>query len=72
MIIATALGYMDASWKYPIARRQRLQFGAASIITLGVFTVIYLGAYYAGKRWPWHNKGSLEYRAHPRHQKMWP
>ncbi|WP_232315565.1 hypothetical protein [Mycobacterium celatum] len=72
VIIATALGHMDASWEYPIARRQRIQFGAASIITLGVFAVFYLGAYYAGKRWPWRNKRSLEYRAHPRHQKMWP
>jgi hypothetical protein len=70
--LATALGYMDASWEYPIARRQRLQFGIASIITLGVFTALYLGAYYAGKRWPWRNKRSLEYRAHPRHQKRWP
>lgn len=72
VIMATALGYMDASWEYPIARGQRIQFGAASIITLGVFTFFYLGAYSAGKRSPWRNKQSLEYRAHPRHQKMWP
>lgn len=67
--IATVLGYMDASWECPIARGQCLQFGLASIVTLGVFTAFYLWAYYAGKRWPWHNKRSFEYCEHRRHQK---
>lgn len=71
--IATAFGYaLDGSWGYPIARGQYLQFAIIGVITGGVFTVFYLGGYYAGKRWPWRNKRSLEYRAHPRHQKREP
>lgn len=70
--LAVLGGYGDAVWEYPIARGQRIQFVIIAIITAGVFTVFYLGAYYAGKRWPWRNKRSMEYRAHPRHQKKWP
>jgi hypothetical protein len=65
-------GYFgDASWGYPIARGQRVQFVIISMVTLGVFTILYLGAYYAGRRWPWRNKRSSEYQAHPRHQKRY-
>lgn len=75
LLVVGAAGYGyagDASWGYPIARGQYLQFIIISVITLGVFTVFYIGGYYAGKRWPWRNKRSLEYRAHPRHQKKEP
>jgi hypothetical protein len=56
---ASGLGYADASWGYPIARGQRIQFGIVTIITAGTFTVLYLLAHAAGK-------DSFEYRAHPR------
>lgn len=70
--IAAGLGYGDASWGYSIARGQRVQFVIIAIITAGVFTILYLGGRYAGKRWPLRRKQSLEYRAHPRHQKRYP
>lgn len=69
---AIGFGYTDAIWGYPIARRQIIQFFVISIITAGVFTVLYLGAYFAGKHWPWRNKQSMEYRPHPRRQQKWP
>jgi energy-coupling factor transporter transmembrane protein EcfT len=72
VLAAIGLGHGDASWGYSIARGQRLQFGIISILTVGVFTVLYLGAFYAGKRWPLRIKHSYEYRAHPRHQKRYP
>lgn len=67
------LGYFaDGSWGYPIARGQCLQFLIISLVTLGMFTILCLGAYYAGKRWPWRNKRSSEYMANLRHQKRYP
>lgn len=72
VLAAIVLGYGDASWGYSIARRQLMQFGIISVITAGAFTVLYLCAYYAGKKWPLHRKQSMEYRAHPRHQKRYP
>jgi hypothetical protein len=72
VFLAVAAGLGDASWDYPIARGQRLQFGIASIITAGAFTILYLAAYYTGKRRPLRRKQSLEYRAHPRHRKIDP
>lgn len=71
-LTAIVLGYGDASWGYSIARRQRIQFGIIAVITAGTFTILYLGAYYAAKRWPLRRKESMEYRAHPRHQKRYP
>jgi hypothetical protein len=65
-------GYIDASWGYSIARGQRLQFVIIAIITAGAFTLLYVVGYYAGKRWPPRRKQSMEYRAHPRHQKRYP
>ncbi|MGV0737209.1 hypothetical protein ABQF35_10430 [Mycobacterium syngnathidarum] len=70
--LAAGFGYGDAVWGYPIARGQRIQFFIISVITTGVFTVFYLGAYLAGKHWPRRNKQSMEYRAHPHHQQNWP
>ncbi|WP_019969384.1 hypothetical protein [Mycobacterium sp. 141] len=69
--LAAGFGYGDAIWEYPIARGQHIQFFIISIITAGVFTVLYLAAYFTGKRWPRRNKRSMEYRAHPRHQQKW-
>ncbi|WP_236054827.1 hypothetical protein [Mycobacterium sp. SM1] len=72
VVFAPGYGYSDASWGDPVARGQRLQFVIIAIITAGVFTAFYLAAYRAGRRWPWRYKRSLEYRAHPSHQKRWP
>jgi hypothetical protein len=72
VFIAVPAGIGDASWDYPIARGQRLQFVIASVITAGAFTVLYLAAYHIGKQRPLRMKRSLEYRAHPRHRKNYP
>jgi uncharacterized membrane protein YkgB len=66
-IVATLRGYEDGSWAYPIARGQRLQLGVSTVITLGIFGVLYLGGFLMGRRWPRRSKRSLEYRANPRH-----
>ena len=65
LFLAIATGYGDASWGYPIARRQLIQFTVLAIVTLGTFTVVYLAAYALAKRRPIRSKHSLEYRAHP-------
>jgi len=72
LVFATVAGYSDASWGYPVARGQRLQFVIISLITACVFTVVYFAGYAAGKRWPLRRKKSMEYRAHPRLQKRYP
>lgn len=69
VFLAVATGYGDASWGYGIARRQHIQFTVAAVITVGVFSVLYLVAYQAGKHWPSRREQSLEYRVHPRHRK---
>lgn len=66
------VGYSDASWDYPIARGQRTQLVILSLGTAGLFVIVYLAAYCAGKRWPVRRKQDMEYRAHPRHQKRYP
>lgn len=71
-LLAIGTGYGDASWDYPIARRQYIQLGVASIITAGSFALLYLIAYYTARRFPLRRKQSLEYRAHPRHRKNEP
>lgn len=70
VFLSVAMGFGDASWGYGIARGQRVQFGIAAVVTVGVFTALYLAAYQTGKRWPSRRKHSMEYRAHPRHQKL--
>jgi hypothetical protein len=60
-------GYGDASWDYPVARGQRLQFAIATITTISTFAILYLSAYCVGKRLPLRRRQSMEYRAHPRH-----
>lgn len=72
VVESLGFGYFDGSWRYSVARGQRLQFTILAVMTLGVFTVLYLTGYYTGKRWPWRHKQSMEYRAHPRHQKRYP
>jgi hypothetical protein len=70
VFLAVAMGFGDASWGHGIARGQRLQFVAAAIVTLGAFAALYMAAYQTGKHWPSRRKQSMEYRAHPRHQKL--
>jgi hypothetical protein len=70
VFLAIATGYGDASWDYPIARRQRIQFGIITVITVGIFTALYLLAYFAGKHRPLRRTQSMEYRAHPRHRRL--
>ncbi|WP_232000657.1 hypothetical protein [Mycobacterium kyorinense] len=72
VIIAAGYGYGDGSWGYPVARGQRVQFYIISIVSIGTFSVLYLSAYWAGRRWPLRRNQSMEYRAHPRHQKRYP
>lgn len=69
-LMAALAGHGDSSWGYPIARGQYVQFAVISVITAGGFTVTYLIAYYAGRLWPLRRRNSMEYRAHPRHQKQ--
>ncbi|WP_328350794.1 hypothetical protein OG976_16610 [Mycobacterium sp. NBC_00419] len=69
VIFALGFGYGDASWGYRVARGQHIQFAIIGILTVGTFTVLYLTAFVAGWRWPLRRKESLEYRAHPRHQR---
>ncbi|MBO0878918.1 MAG: hypothetical protein J2P17_00720 [Mycobacterium sp.] len=73
LIVAAAisLGYQDAIWQYPMARGQRVQFVLISVVTLGVFTIFYLCAYDASKRWLLRRQQSGEYHM-PRHQRRYP
>lgn len=68
LTIVTAYG--DASWRYPVARGQYVQFVANTVITAGVFYFLYVAAYYAGRRHPIRRKQSMEYRLHPRHREL--
>lgn len=70
--LAIATGYGDASWGYPIARGQRIQFAILAVVTVGSFTVLYLAAYAVAKRRPVRSRHSLEYRAHPRLRNQYP
>lgn len=67
VFLPAVTGYGDASWDYPVARGQRLQFAIATITTIGTFAILYLSAYCVGKRLPLRRRQSMEYRAHPRH-----
>ena len=69
IFFGVVLGLGDASWGYGIARGQKIQFAIVTIITAGTFAVIYLAAYWIGKHKPVRRKQSMEYRAHPRHQR---
>lgn len=68
-IFALGFAYNDASGGFRVARGQYVQFTIIGIMTAGVFTALYLLAFAAGRRWPLRHRQSLEYRAHPRHQK---
>ncbi|WP_235009789.1 hypothetical protein [Mycobacterium sp. 3519A] len=69
VFLSIAMGFGDASWGYGIARGQRVQFVIAAIVTVGVFAALYLAAYQIGRHSPLRRKRSMEFRAHPRHQK---
>lgn len=67
VFLAVATGYGDASWGYPVARGQRIQFAIVTIVTVGAFAILYFSAYYVGTHVPLRRQQSMEYRAHPRH-----
>ncbi|RAV15158.1 hypothetical protein DQP55_07285 [Mycolicibacterium sp. GF69] len=50
LFAAVSLGYRDALAGRPIAAGQKLQLGLLTVLTLGVFLVVYRGSYEAGKR----------------------
>ncbi|WP_163796708.1 hypothetical protein [Mycolicibacterium sediminis] len=62
VFLAVITGLGDASWGYPVARGQRIQFAVLTVVTLGTFTALYLVAYAIGKRRPVRSKHSSEYR----------
>lgn len=64
VLLAPLSGLGDGSWQYAIARGQYVPFVFVGLVTAGTFTVLYLVAYYVGRRWPVRRKQSLEYRAH--------
>lgn len=70
--LAIGTGYGDASWGYPIARGQRIQFAILVVVTIGSFTALYLAAYALAKRRPVRSRHSMEYRAHPRLRDQYP
>jgi hypothetical protein len=70
--VAVVFGYGDGSSEHSIARGQRPQLIIVSIVTLGVFTVLYLGGYLAGKHQMLRRNRSMEHRAHPRYWKNEP
>ncbi|KUI04166.1 hypothetical protein AU189_16120 [Mycolicibacterium acapulense] len=47
---AFSLGYRDALAHRPIAAGQKVQLTLVTVLTLGVFAIVYLGAYKAGAR----------------------
>jgi len=69
VVFAVGFGYGDASWGYRVARGQYVQFVIIGILTAGIFPALYLASFAAGRRFPLRRKESMEYRAHPRHQK---
>jgi hypothetical protein len=72
VIVAIGIGHQDGSWSYPVARGQVLQLTVAGVASIGVFAVLYLVAYAAGRRWPLRPKGSMDYRTHPHLRKKFP
>jgi len=50
VLIAVVFGVADARAGYPIAQGQTLQFVLASVLTAGVFAVLYLGARAVSRR----------------------
>ncbi len=47
---AFSLGYRDALAHRPLAAGQKVQLTLVTVLTLGVFAIVYLGAYKAGAR----------------------
>lgn len=66
VVTAVGLGYgSDGSYGYPMARRQYVQFVLISIMSAGAFAVLYLPAWYLGRRFPFRHSRSLERQARP-------
>jgi hypothetical protein len=61
--VATVFGFGDGRARYSIARGQLPQFVIVSIITVGVFTVLYLGGYALGKQRARPHRQSMDDRA---------
>lgn len=51
MLGAVGFGYRDALLGNSIASGQHVQFVIISVLTVGVFAVLYLSTYYVAKRW---------------------
>jgi hypothetical protein len=58
--VAIVFGYGDGLARYSIARGQLPQFVVVSIVTLGVFTVLYFGGYTLGKQRPRRGRESMD------------
>jgi hypothetical protein len=66
VVAAVGLGYgSDGSYGYPVARRQYAQFVLISMMSAGAFAVLYLPAWYCGRRFPFRYHRSLERQARP-------
>ncbi|WP_156744574.1 hypothetical protein [Mycobacterium sp. E740] len=65
VIIGAALsfGYRDAATAQRLASGQQVQFGLLSVMTVGIFSVAYLGSYHGCKRW------LVKRQAYGRHQR---
>lgn len=50
LVIAVVFGFADGRAGDPIAQGQTLQFVLASVLTAGIFALLYLGARAVGKR----------------------
>jgi hypothetical protein len=69
VVLALSLGVGDSLLGSSVARGQYVQFGLTAIVTIGVFTIIYLLAYLAGRRLAQRSGGPPGSREVSRHHK---
>lgn len=72
LFFSLVIGYGDGSWDYPVARGKFVQLGILTVITLGTYALLYLGAYSIAKRRPIRSRHSMEYRAHRHLRQQFP
>ncbi|MGV0836691.1 hypothetical protein [Mycolicibacterium thermoresistibile] len=72
LFFSLVIGYGDGSWDYPFARGKFVQFGILTVITLGVYALLYFGAYSIARRRPIRSRHSMEYRAHRHLRRQFP